>query len=99
MLAAIRRCGRGLLGVPLVVLLHFGVLLVSGCSADERIQGTSEETTLATDAPASRNYAVLGDSLAAGTGASYKGYVDRYASYLEADTGTQVSVTNLGRNG
>jgi lysophospholipase L1-like esterase len=98
-LAAIRRCGGSLLGVPLVILLHFGVLLVSGCSADEGIEGTSEETTMATDAPASLNYAALGDSLAAGTGASYEGYVDRYASYLEADTGAQVSVTNLGRNG
>ncbi|HET6260660.1 MAG TPA: SGNH/GDSL hydrolase family protein, partial [Chloroflexia bacterium] len=41
----------------------------------------------------------LGDSLAAGTGASYEGYVDRYAAYLEADTGAQVNVTNLGRDG
>ena len=28
------------------------------------------------------NYVALGDSLAVGTGASYKGYVDRYADYL-----------------
>jgi lysophospholipase L1-like esterase len=41
----------------------------------------------------------LGDSLAVGTGASYEGYVDRYANYLEADTGARVNVVNLGRNG
>lgn len=99
MLAAIRKCGGALLGLPLVVLLPFGVLLVSGCSADEGIGGTSEETTATPGPPAVWNYVALGDSLAAGTGASYEGYVDRYAAYLEDDTGAQVSVTNLGRNG
>jgi lysophospholipase L1-like esterase len=98
-LAAIRKCGGGLLRVSLVVLLLFGALLVNGCSASEGIGGISEETTMATNAPASWNYVALGDSLAAGTGASYEGYVDRYAAYLEDDTGAQVSVTNLGRNG
>ena len=49
--------------------------------------------------PASLNYVALGDSLAVGTGASYKGYVDRYADYLRADTSAQVSVTNLGQDG
>ena len=50
-------------------------------------------------APASLIYVALGDSLAVGTGASYKGYVDRYADYLRADTSAQVSVTNLGQDG
>ena len=99
MLAAIRKCGGGLLGVPLVVLLPFGALLASGCSADEGTEDTSEETTTTTGTAAVWDYVALGDSLAAGTGASYEGYVDRYAAYLEADTGAQVSVTNLGRNG
>jgi lysophospholipase L1-like esterase len=45
------------------------------------------------------NYVALGDSLAVGTGASYKGYVDRYADYLRADTSRHVSVVNLGQDG
>jgi lysophospholipase L1-like esterase len=98
-LAAIRKCGRGLLGVPLVVLFPFGALLVSGCSAEEGVEDTWEETTTATGTAAVWNYVALGDSLAAGTGASYEGYVNRFAAYLEADTGAQVNVTNLGRNG
>ncbi len=50
-------------------------------------------------APASLIYVALGDSLAVGTGASYKGYVDRYADYLSTDTSTRVSVINLGQDG
>jgi lysophospholipase L1-like esterase len=98
-LAAIRKCGGGLLRVPLVVLLPLGALLASGCSADEEIGGTSEETTTTTGVPVVWSYVALGDSLAAGTGASYEGYVDRYASYLESDTGVRVNVNNLGQNG
>jgi len=82
-----------------VVLLPFGALLVIGCSANEGVEDTLEEPTTATDAPVVWNYAALGDSLAAGTGASYEGYVDRYADYLEADTGVRVNVINLGQNG
>ena len=50
-------------------------------------------------APASLIYVALGDSLAVGTGASYKGYVDRYADYLRTDTRSQVCVINLGQDG
>jgi lysophospholipase L1-like esterase len=50
-------------------------------------------------APASLIYVALGDSLTVGTGASYKGYVDRYADYLRTDTRTQVCVINLGQDG
>jgi lysophospholipase L1-like esterase len=50
-------------------------------------------------APASLIYVALGDSLALGSGASYKGYVDLYADYLRADTSAQVSVINLGQGG
>ena len=82
-----------------MVLLPIGALLMSGCSADEGVEGTSEETTTKTGTAAVWTYVALGDSLAAGTGAYYEGYVDRYAAYLEADTGTQVNVTNLGLNG
>jgi lysophospholipase L1-like esterase len=49
--------------------------------------------------PASLSYVALGDSLAVGTGASCKGYVDRYADYLRTDTSAQVSVINLGQDG
>ena len=52
-----------------------------------------------TNSPTSLNYVALGDSLAVGTGASYKGYVDRYADHLRADTGNEVSVLNLGQDG
>ncbi len=100
MLAAIGRCGGGLLRAPLALLLPFGVILVCGCSANEgTIGGASEETNTTPDPSTYWNYVALGDSLAAGTGASYEGYVDRYATYLEDDTGARVSVTNLGRNG
>jgi lysophospholipase L1-like esterase len=88
-----------LLTIPLVVLLPFGALLLSGCSSNEGDDHSSEETTAAANVPVSWNYVALGDSLAVGTGAYYKGYVDRYADYLEADTGAQVTVTNLGKNG
>jgi lysophospholipase L1-like esterase len=98
MLAAIRKRG-GLFGIPLAVLLPFGALLAAGCSAGGGAEDTSEETTTTTGTTVVWDYVALGDSLAAGTGAYYEGYVDRYAAYLEADTGVQVNVTNLGRNG
>jgi lysophospholipase L1-like esterase len=49
-------------------------------------------------APASWDYVALGDSLAAGWGA-FIGYVPRYHTHLETDTGTDVTRTNLGQNG
>jgi lysophospholipase L1-like esterase len=58
----------------------------------------SEDTASVTNAPASWDYVALGDSLAAGVGAR-RGYVDRYAAFIEADTGTPVDVINLGRSG
>jgi lysophospholipase L1-like esterase len=54
---------------------------------------------MAQHTPASLIYVALGDSLAVGTGASYKGYVDRYADNLRDDTSTQVSVINLSQDG
>jgi lysophospholipase L1-like esterase len=100
-LSAIGKGGANLLTtIPLVVLLPFGALLVIGCSANEGVEDPSEEpTTTTTDAPVVWNYVALGDSLAAGTGASYEGYVASYADYLEADTGVRVNVINLGQNG
>ena len=90
--------GGSLLAIPLGVLLAFGALLVSSCSAKEDAYDSPEETTTATEAPASLNYVALGDSLAVGLRAD-RGYVDRYADYLKADTGAQVSVVNLGQSG
>jgi lysophospholipase L1-like esterase len=99
-LSAIGKGGGNLLTtIPLVALLPFGALLVIGCSVNEAVEDTSEKPTTATAVPVVWNYVALGDSLAAGTGASYEGYVDRYADYLEVDTGVRVSVTNLGQNG
>jgi lysophospholipase L1-like esterase len=43
-------------------------------------------------------YVALGDSIAVGTGAETS-YVDEYASWLEQETGSRVTVTNRGVNG
>jgi lysophospholipase L1-like esterase len=51
-----------------------------------------------TNAPASWNYVALGDSLAAGSGA-YRGYVPRYADYINSDTDVQVELINQGQSG
>ena len=88
-----------MLAMPLGVLLSFGTLPVSGRSSNEDVNDASEETATATEAPAALNYVALGDSLAVGTGAYHRGYVDRYADHLRADTGRPVSVVNLGRDG
>jgi lysophospholipase L1-like esterase len=57
-----------------------------------------QETTAVTDATVSWDYVALGDSLAVGVGAK-RGYVDRYASYITADTGVRIDLVNLGRSG
>jgi lysophospholipase L1-like esterase len=57
-----------------------------------------QESAAATDAPVSWDYVALGDSLAVGVGAK-RGYVTRYAAYMAADTGAQIDLVNLGRNG
>ncbi len=51
-------------------------------------------------AAGSLNYTALGDSLAYGIlDLSRGGYVPRYASYVQADTGSTVLLNNLGQNG
>lgn len=65
-----------------------------GTGAPDRAQG---ETT-ADAGPASWDYVALGDSLAAGVGAE-RGYVERYADHVRADTGARVRVVNLGVSG
>jgi lysophospholipase L1-like esterase len=67
-------------------------------TAPERTSPAEKEATAATGASDSWDYVALGDSLAAGIGAR-RGYVDRYASYVRADTGVRVKVVNLGQSG
>jgi lysophospholipase L1-like esterase len=65
-----------------VALITCLVLLVSSCGGDS----AGEPTTW--------NYTALGDSLAFGAIAE-RGYVNRFADYMEADTGNTVVVRNL----
>jgi lysophospholipase L1-like esterase len=67
-------------------------------TAPERTSPAGKEATAATGASDSWDYVALGDSLAAGIGAR-RGYVDRYASYVRADTGVRLDVVNLGQSG
>ena len=101
-----------LLGTVVLALL---LVTLAACSPGEekgskatdkhRPQGTTAPDTTASDrettadaAPASWDYVALGDSLAAGVGAE-RGYVERYADHVRADTGARVRVVNLGVSG
>jgi len=68
------------------VLALLAILTLAGCGA-----GTSGHNS---GAP-TWNYTAMGDSLAAGLIAE-EGYVGRYASYVNIDTGANVDTTNLG---
>jgi hypothetical protein len=70
----------------------------TGAPARQEEPTASEETAAGADAPASWDDVALGDSLAVGVGAR-RGYVDRYAAYIESDTGAHVKVINLGESG
>jgi hypothetical protein len=65
-----------------VVLITCVVLLIPSCGGDEAGELTSW------------NYTALGDSLAFGAIAG-RGYVNRFADYMEGDTGKAVVVRNL----
>src|SRR4051794_31523125 len=53
-----------------------------------------------TSAAIQLNYTALGDSLAFGIlDFGRGGYVPRYASYVQTDTGSNVNLNNLGQNG
>ena len=71
-----------------------------GTGAPERAPEAtvSEGETTAENVAASWDYVALGDSLAAGMGAE-RGYVERYADHVRADTGARVRVVNLGVSG
>ena len=60
--------------------------------------GNTGGGTAASELAGALSYVALGDSLATGYG-SDRGYVDRYADVLRADTGATVEVRNLGVNG
>lgn len=70
----------------------------TGAPTPPRERTAGQETTAVTGAPVSWDYVALGDSLAVGVGAR-RGYVDRYAAYITADTGVRIELTNLGRSG
>ncbi|MBV9454119.1 MAG: hypothetical protein JOZ19_08390 [Rubrobacter sp.] len=91
--------GSRLLALLLGVLLGFETLLVSGCAVNEKAENVPEETAAVTNTSGSSwTYVALGDSLAVGLYAS-RSYVDRYADYINTDTGTQVSLMNYGQSG
>jgi lysophospholipase L1-like esterase len=82
--------------MPIRALARFlaGVLLTfifASCGSSE-----PERTTAA--ALRTWNYVALGDSLAVGAIAQ-QGYVPRYATLINTDTGKQVQLTNLGVSG
>ena len=58
----------------------------------------ASEVTAAVATPAVWDYVALGDSLAVGVGAR-RGYVERYATHINSDTGARVEVLNLGVSG
>ena len=76
---------------PLVIFLRFGsslllLLFVAACGSGTTGNNSSAPTW---------NYTALGDSLASGLIAQ-EGYVARYATYVNLDTGANVNTTNLG---
>jgi lysophospholipase L1-like esterase len=75
-------CTRTLLSLFALLL----ILLLAACGA-----GTTGHNSTAP----TWDYTALGDSLAAGLIAQ-EGYVGRYASYVNIDTGANVDTTNLG---
>jgi lysophospholipase L1-like esterase len=86
------------LGLLIAVALLAGL---SACFSERGSHRTSTvERTAGRDnaAPASWDYVALGDSLAVGVGAN-RGYVDRYAAYIRADTRARIALLNLGRSG
>jgi lysophospholipase L1-like esterase len=68
----------------------------SGKRAEDAPAPEGETTT--TDSRIRWDYVALGDSLAAGVGAR-RGYVPRYAEYLQSETGARLRVNNLGLSG
>ncbi len=70
----------------------------TGEGATTPVGSTEDRTAASEPAPGALSYVALGDSLATGYGAD-RGYVDRYAGLLRAQTGATVEVRNLGVNG
>jgi lysophospholipase L1-like esterase len=79
---------------------HDSTNTIEHTSASTPAEGRTarQETAAAADSSVSWDYVALGDSLAVGVGAK-RGYVDRYAAYITADTGARIDLLNLGRSG
>lgn len=69
-----------------LLLATFLIFLLAACGSGSTGNNPSAQTW---------PYTALGDSLAAGALAQ-QGYVQRYATYLNADTGANITTTNLG---
>ena len=82
-----------------VTLWLFSIIIEMEASHSLANPSIGYDANMTEHASASLIYVALGDSLAVGTGATYRGYADRYADYLGTDTSTQFSIMNLGQNG
>ena len=77
---------------PPIILLVVLLVCATACrGADTRTEGRSE-------VPETIRYVALGDSLATGAGADTS-YVEEYADWLQAETGSPVTVHNLAVDG
>lgn len=72
--------------LPIAAVLVFLAFVMAGCGSGSTGNNQNAPTW---------NYTALGDSLAAGALAQ-QGYVARYATYVNADTGANVTTVNLG---
>jgi lysophospholipase L1-like esterase len=85
--------------LPLVLVVLVGLL--AACRADEirdAAVDVLDEVVELDEPPEVIRYVALGDSIAVGTGATTS-YVAEYAAWLEAETGSTVTVTNRAANG
>lgn len=84
------------------IIVVAGLLLSLASCAAEESPPTTTSTTSATEEEPSLAYVSLGDSLAAGVGASdpsERGYAPLYRDLLQEETGREVRLTQLGVSG
>ena len=82
----------------LVACLLAALAAVSAACGVLAPEGLLDDLAGADDPPEVIRYVALGDSIAVGTG-SETSYVEEYAAWLEAETGSVVRTTNLAANG